>query len=266
MLYRIGEVAEILGITKEGVRFLEQKGLLHSIRSSRNGYRYYTRDELSIVQQIRSYASSGFTLEEAADLVLRKDAPCLSEALRQKESQLEEEIARLKGKQRLLRQQRSVIEAAASLEKGYEIRNMPAIYYLPLQGAYAGRESKVRQMLEKRWMAAVPQVMLAKLPLDRSGAPLDSKGVCVDAQDAVRLALPLDESVRLLPESLCLSAFFRKPVGQTKEFHALYHIAASLGYTPTDDMLTAVLLSTNQDGQRCTVSMVRLPVASASKI
>lgn len=260
MLYRIGEVAEILGITKEGVRFLERKGLLHSVRSPKNGYRYYTRDELSIVQQIRGYASSGFTLDEASDLVLNRDAGCLSAALLQKESQLGEEIARLQEKQLLLRRQHSAIEAAASLEKGYAIRTMPALCYLPLEGAYAGRESRVRQLLEKRWMAAVPQVKLAKLPLDRNGTPLDSKGVCADLRDVRRLELPLDESVRLLPESLCLSAFFQKPVGQTREFHALYRIAASLGYTPTDDMLTAVLLSTNHDGQRCTVSMVRLPV------
>lgn len=266
MLYRIGEVAEILGLTKEGVRFLERKGLLHAVRSPRNGYRYYTRDELSIVQQIRSYASAGFTLEEAADLVLKRDTDCLSQALRQKEDRLGEEIARLREKQQLLRQQRSVIAAAASLEKGYQIRTMPSLCYLPLEGAYAGRESRVRQLLEKRWMSAVPHVKLAKLPLDRNGAPLDSKGVCADAREARRLGLPMDESVRLLPEGLCLSAYFRKPVGQTREFHALYRIAASLGYTPADDMLTVVLLSTNQDGRRCTVSMVRLPVIPAGTV
>ena len=259
MLYRIGEVAEILGITKEGVRFLERKGYLHSVRPERNGYRYYSRDELSLMQQIHSYASVGFTLEEAAALVEKAEGEQLGRALQEREGELEQEIAALEKKKRLLQHHQWAIERAFSAQ-GSRACQMPPIYYLPLEGRYAGEDAKELRRVEKKWMEALPHTMLAKLPLDREGQPIYSKGICVEAAEAASLGLPTPPGTRLLPGGLCYTAYVSKPVGQVEEFHRVYAEAVSQGYKPTGEMLTAVMLSHVWKGQRCTVSMIRIPL------
>ena len=68
MAYRVGEAAEILGISAQGVRFFERKNYIKSHREE-NGYRTFERGDITIAQQIQDYASVGFTLQEAAQMV-----------------------------------------------------------------------------------------------------------------------------------------------------------------------------------------------------
>ena len=65
MKYRIGEMAEFFGLTKEAIRYYERKGLVTSTRDAQTGYRYYERDEITTLKQIRTYESLGFSLNEA---------------------------------------------------------------------------------------------------------------------------------------------------------------------------------------------------------
>ena len=60
MKYRTGEMAEFFGMTKEGIRFLERKGMIVSKRDERNGYRYFSRSEVSLLKHLRSYCAMGF--------------------------------------------------------------------------------------------------------------------------------------------------------------------------------------------------------------
>lgn len=161
MLYKISEIAEILGVTKEGVRFLERKGLLHSTRTAHNGYRYYSRSELSAVQQIRSYAAAGFTLEEAASLVLHNDEHYMLTSIERKEQALEEEIRILENKQRLLQSQKEAIMQAFHFQQKPKVGELEAVYYFPIEGAYAMEGSARLREMEKLWMTAGPDVRLA---------------------------------------------------------------------------------------------------------
>lgn len=49
---KINEVEQLIGITKKNIRFYEQEGLLHPCRSA-NGYRDYSEEDLSALQQIK---------------------------------------------------------------------------------------------------------------------------------------------------------------------------------------------------------------------
>ena len=53
MRYRIGELAYFFGMTKEGVRYLERQGIVCSERDEKNGYRYFSRTEISRFKQIK---------------------------------------------------------------------------------------------------------------------------------------------------------------------------------------------------------------------
>lgn len=222
MLYRIGEVAEILGMTKEGVRFLERKGLIHSIRNEGNGYRYYDRRSLTVVQQVRGYSAVGFTLAEAAELVLQRDERYVLAALEERDKLMEEEIRTLTEKRELLRSQRELVQRAYSFQEECSIRTIGESYYLPLEGERVRESGGWLREAEKRWMMAAPPVMLAKQPLDKEGKPLRSKGMCIGAEEARRLGLPLRGAI-LQPAGLYLTAYFCNPIGEEEGFRELYN-------------------------------------------
>lgn len=46
-------MAEFFRLTKEAIRYYERKGIVTSIRDERTGYRYYERDEITTLKQIR---------------------------------------------------------------------------------------------------------------------------------------------------------------------------------------------------------------------
>lgn len=67
--YSIKEVAQMLGINENALRFYEKKGLLHPKRQA-NGYRQYDFLELSKAQMIVLYRKFHFPIESIEKLLL----------------------------------------------------------------------------------------------------------------------------------------------------------------------------------------------------
>ncbi|MFG2071404.1 DNA-binding transcriptional regulator, MerR family [Nonomuraea maritima] len=65
---RIGELAERTGVSTRSLRYYEEQGLLHSLRSS-NGYRDYGEESVRLVSEIRALLGIGFSLEETRPFV-----------------------------------------------------------------------------------------------------------------------------------------------------------------------------------------------------
>lgn len=67
-LFRIGEVATILGVTRKAILVYENKGLLSpAFKDEKSGFRYYTADNMTQIRSIRSLQSLGLSLKEVAD-------------------------------------------------------------------------------------------------------------------------------------------------------------------------------------------------------
>ena len=67
-LFQIGEVIEILGVTRKALRVYEEAGLLiPAVRDTESGYRYYSADNMTQIRSIRSLQSLGLSLKEIAD-------------------------------------------------------------------------------------------------------------------------------------------------------------------------------------------------------
>lgn len=112
MRYRIGELADFFGMTKEGIRYLEREGVITSERDAGNGYRYFPRDEITRLKQIKRYQGLGFSLEEAHQLVCETRREEIVDRLAQKQRELEGKVRQIERMQRLLAMQQ---EAAAHL-------------------------------------------------------------------------------------------------------------------------------------------------------
>lgn len=70
---RVGEVADLAGVTAKAVRFYERAGLLPAPARTRAGYRDYDRDAVRRIRFIKSAQSMGFTLGEIGEILRSRD-------------------------------------------------------------------------------------------------------------------------------------------------------------------------------------------------
>ncbi len=92
-LYKIGMFAQMNHITIKTLRFYEEQGvLLPAHVDEKNGYRYYTMDQMAIVQQIIAMKRAGFTLCDIKQINAGTDEKIL---LQKKKIQILEQIAEL---------------------------------------------------------------------------------------------------------------------------------------------------------------------------
>jgi DNA-binding transcriptional MerR regulator len=72
MDYRIGQLAQLAGVSERTLRWYERQGLLRPSRL-RNGYRVYTSAELDRLQHILFYRELGLSLEQIRAIVQAPD-------------------------------------------------------------------------------------------------------------------------------------------------------------------------------------------------
>jgi len=63
---KIGQVAKLVGVSCDALRFYEERGLITSTRSA-NGYRHYHPDTVQLVRYIRTAQQLGFSLAEVGE-------------------------------------------------------------------------------------------------------------------------------------------------------------------------------------------------------
>ncbi len=64
-LFKIGEIAKILGVTRKTILVYEEMGLLTpAVKDEASGYRYYTADNMTQIRAIRSLQTLGLSLAE----------------------------------------------------------------------------------------------------------------------------------------------------------------------------------------------------------
>ena len=67
--WKVGEIANWLGITSNGVYYLEKHGAVSPAHDAENGYRSFTNDDIAALSVVRRYQTLGFTLDESLRLL-----------------------------------------------------------------------------------------------------------------------------------------------------------------------------------------------------
>jgi len=219
MRYRIGEVAEFFGITKEGVRHYERLGIIESEKDAATGYRYYRRDEITRLKQVRFYEGLGFSLREAQAMVVEKDYDQMCATFDVKLEELQKRESEIAAAIRQIRRKKAAVER---FEQGtIEVCMTPDIYFRQrTRDEASGKTEQERQEIararicEKAWTQAMPPVGLMGMHYDQNLTPIyDVLGSCVCADDALRLDLPL-EGATLLKSRLCVRNTLHAPLGE----------------------------------------------------
>lgn len=91
---KIGELAELAGVTKRTIDYYTRIGLLEAERSASN-YRYYKKESIQLIQKIELLKKEGYSLQEIADMLDIKSARYEEvdiQAIRLHMKQLEKEV------------------------------------------------------------------------------------------------------------------------------------------------------------------------------
>lgn len=67
--YTIGQIAKLLEVNKETIRYYENFGLLPLPERKSNGYKIYTKRHIEVMEIILIIKDSGFTLNEIKNII-----------------------------------------------------------------------------------------------------------------------------------------------------------------------------------------------------
>lgn len=156
MKYKIGDVARILGISTDLLRYYEKKGVVKPEKNAHNDYRYYDSWDINFLVDCLWFKNFGFSIEQIADMVKIPDISELDRLFVHKDDELRALIKRCELLLKRSQEYRDDLSKAKTLLYQCEIEESPrAIHFLNREGSeYAlGAES---EWAARRWLTAMP--------------------------------------------------------------------------------------------------------------
>ena len=236
--------AKVLGISKEGLRFYEQKGVLNPEHDANTGYRMYGGDEIFAVIACRKYRKYGFDLKKAGDLIHQTSSGEVLRQFRTQQDALSEEIQEKTRILSSLRSKTKQLEDILSWQGKFSIVTRPALYWVPVQRNQIPPQKPYEIERTRRWSGLSPYMDIIiiwpreKL-LGEEGTII--AGCMVEEKDAG--TLPIHDG-NYLPEAKCLYT-----VNETQEytnmtetiFQDMMDYMREKSLTPTGDAVARII-------------------------
>jgi DNA-binding transcriptional MerR regulator len=134
---RIGEVAQLAGVSADLVRYYERVGILPPAPRTAAGYRCYSQDTVSQLLVVRSALRFGFSAKELAGFVKRRDSgrpPChaVRAAGQRLLAAMDQQLAQLRTARTLLEQTLAAwddrLARTAPGEPAHLLKMLPALH------------------------------------------------------------------------------------------------------------------------------------------
>lgn len=123
--YKIGEVAKLLGLTTQAIRFYEQEGVVSPVKSE-TGTRYYSIDQIVMLLCLKKYRQSDFSIQQVAAHFTDDDLSSLHALLSEKRDEL------LRRSEELIRRANAVNNLARQVERACRTDLPPKVCERPL--------------------------------------------------------------------------------------------------------------------------------------
>ncbi len=252
MQYSIGDVAKLIGTSKEAIRYFERLGYIDPPDKTESGYRHYDVYTSGVLRWLRMYRGYGFTLHEAGALVQSSDSAQVSEALKPGIERLKEKIAFLTRIEQNLEQFIAEMESAPKREGNIVLGVRPALYRISFEYRDQVYFKKYSQSYMERWHSQVP--LVKSTPLFHyedvvSGQYSIDTGLGIFEKDLFDRSI-LDENVQYYPEHPCYRAVFNASAGKrARNIQTLLAAMEQNGHTLAGDIMTRPLALWSENGQ-----------------
>ena len=255
MKYKIGDMAKILGISPDLLRYYEKKGVVSPVKDRNNDYRYYDTRDTNFLVDCLFYKNFGFSIEETSELVRSCSIDEISGRFLENETQLEESIRR---QQLLLRRsqeyRRSIARISDHLGRCSFDRRPACIYYINRHNQEFDTAPDLGRVT-RQWLKYLPFSRRSFIvPMEALLSP-DSReefqwGFSLSQEYAGLLGASAQPPVVALPDARCVYTVFSNPDSAfSPRFfgYALDFIRAQ-GLRLCGDVYGHLLISANESG------------------
>ena len=216
-MFKIGTVSKLLGISMEGLRLYERKGITHPVRDPQTGYRYYSLLDITALIRSRNYRSLGFTMNQVSELLHEADVQKISRHYRAQAAFLCRERELLDLKISYLQELASLIESLPDSLGRFERVLRPGFF----RTEFADDEQICANKEEFfHWMDYLPFASVGPRYLHEvlsGGSTLTIAGLNLPEQYAHFFGVVESASIRYYPPQLCLSAIAVHRRGMSEE-------------------------------------------------
>lgn len=128
--YKIGEIAALLSVSRETLRFYEKRGLLRPEKSPQNSYRSYSLSDLYRLADIIFYRQLDLSLDDIHYMLTNADLEAIMTILSEKQTALTQKIAQEKLQLKKLEAISQQIQQIPELLGQYRCVSFPPSYIL----------------------------------------------------------------------------------------------------------------------------------------
>lgn len=256
MRYKIGDVARILGISADLLRYYEKKGVVTPYKDAHNDYRYYDSWDINFLMDCLWFKNFGFSIEQIADMVRIPSTTDLEDIFLYKEDELRSTIARC---QLLLRRSEEYRQQLKDIPQHLETCELAKSPELVRYINRVGNEYPTGEGLEqfaRQWLRVMPfshrYFEISQNALS-GGDDQDFRwGFALEPSYVTELDFPVDPPFETVPAATSVHTFFRS---RGKNNFSARHVDYALDWAkqqgltiagPAQGMLVASVL---EDGE-----------------
>jgi len=154
--YKIGDVARILGVSTDILRYYERKGVVTPEKDESNDYRYYDSWHINFLMDCLWFKNFGYSIEQIADMVRIPSAGDLAGLFEAKEEEIREQIRRSEMILRRSAEHRAELEMIERLLYKCEIANCPEyVRFIDRIGKVYMTDALTNETA-KKWLEVLP--------------------------------------------------------------------------------------------------------------
>lgn len=209
MKYRIGDMANIMGVTPGALHFFERKNIIRT-KKEENGYRYYDEDDVLRLLSYYKYHSMGIPVKEIGKHFSgkEKDRNKVIERVRQIKNEYIEKIAEYEQLINHIDEHIKGCEKISELVGNYEFVQSPESLFMRFgQDGWISPDKEVQSKIHK-WVEAMPATRISILcsGWEKQNAELTASfGYTLKRELMTDLCLPQDAGeIIQLPSVSCL--------------------------------------------------------------
>lgn len=132
-VYKIGEIAKMLGISSETIRKYEKKGLIKPYKEEESRYRFYDIIQINYLMNLQKLQKYGYTLHEIGEIMKTESIPEMEESLKEKEERILQEAFYMQLKLESMHANLKCMREAQNAKQGCFLGERPALYRMNYQ-------------------------------------------------------------------------------------------------------------------------------------
>ena len=212
MRYKIGDVARILGISADLLRYYEKKGVVTPQKDKSNDYRYYDTWDINFLIDCLWFKHFGFGIPQVAYMVTDCYHGDLISLLDEKSDQMASEIRKQEQLLARLREYREAVERVKAGLGVCDIQDSPELICYLNRFNYSYNYTPEMQRLSRQWQEYMPFTQryfeIPQEGLMGDGADF-AWGFSLRTPYAEELDVQVKPPVKRLPSRRCIHSAFR---------------------------------------------------------